>query len=258
MNRPFSGRGFPAHILGVLGGMGPLATVDFLRKLVTMTEATRDQDHLPMLVRFCPEIPDRADALAGRGESPLPGLVAAARALEAGGAQFLAMPCNTAHAWYEQISRAVSVPLLHIADATLAETAVLSGAAAVGLLATTGTLRAGIYQSRSASAIDWVTLDEEAQERLVMCGIRAVKARRLGEAVRLLSAAAEALIDRGATSIVMGCTEVPVALADLVLSIPLVDPTLALAKACLAWAADAPGSRVAEDKRGAQRSATNG
>ncbi len=107
--------------LGVLGGMGAMATVDFLRKLVEATPAERDQEHIPLIVRFCPEVPDRAAALAGSGPSPQPALVAAAVELAAAGAQALAIPCNTAHYWYDALCAAVPIPILHIVDAALAE-----------------------------------------------------------------------------------------------------------------------------------------
>ena len=105
--------------VGVLGGMGALATVDFLNKLVLATPAACDQEHIPLLVRFCPEVPDRADALLGCGPSPVSALVAAALSIEQDGAQCLVIPCNTAHAWYDDISNSITIPILHIVDAAL-------------------------------------------------------------------------------------------------------------------------------------------
>lgn len=222
--------------VGVLGGMGALATVDFLHKLVLATPANCDQDHISLLVRFCPEVPDRVDALLGRGPSPESALVAAALGLERGGAQCLAMPCNTAHAWHDAIAHALSIPILHIADASLKAVCLLGAPDAVGLLATTGTLRSGIYQSRGGNDVGWITSNDDEQDQWVMPGIRAVKANRLDDGARLLQLAAEALIRRGAKSIIMGCTEIPIALAHQTIGVPLVDSTLALARACVAWA----------------------
>lgn len=235
--------------VGVLGGMGALATLDFLHKLVVATPANCDQDHIPLLVRFCPEVPDRVDALLGRGPSPEPALIAAAQMLERGGAQCLVMPCNTAYAWHDAIARAVSIPISHIADEALTAAWLLGEPDAVGLLATTGTLRAGIYQSRGGSSVSWIISSDDEQDQWVMPGIRAVKANRLEEGTRLLQMAAEALVHRGARSIVMGCTEIPIALACQATAVPLVDPTLALAHACVAWAgatATAVGANPAE------------
>ena len=221
--------------VGVLGGMGALATVDFLHKLVLATPANCDQDHISLLVRFCPEIPDRVDALLGRGPSPEGALVAAALGLQRGGAQCLVMPCNTAHAWHDAIAHAVSIPILHIADAALKAACVLGEPDAVGLLATTGTLHSEIYQSRGGDDVGWIMSSNDEQEQWVMPGIRAVKANHLEDATRLLRLAAEALIRRGAKCIIMGCTEIPIALAHKELGVPLVDPTLALAHASVVW-----------------------
>lgn len=236
MSHPSLTQPITYRTVGVLGGMGALATVDFLQKLVAATPATCDQEHVPLLVRFCPEIPDRADALLGRGPSPEAALVAAAQDIERGGAQCLAIPCNTAHAWYVAIARAVSIPVLHIADAALLAVSRLGAPDAVGLLATTGTLRSGIYQLHGGPAVGWISSSDEEQDRWVMPGIRAIKANRLDEAARLLRMAAVALVARGAKSIVMGCTEIPIALARQDLGVPLVDSTMALANACVAWA----------------------
>ncbi|MCA3229774.1 MAG: aspartate/glutamate racemase family protein [Burkholderiales bacterium] len=246
--------------LGVLGGMGAMATVDFLRKLVEATPAERDQEHIPLIVRFCPEVPDRAAALAGAGPSPQPALVAAAVELAAAGAQALAIPCNTAHYWYDALCAAVPIPILHIVDAAVAElqrrgmsppgrpkgespSAPREGgpvSGPVGLLATSGTVHAAVYPQR-APQLRWVVPSAAELDKLVMPGIRAVKAQRLAEGRALLGAAAEALVARGARVIVLGCTEVPVALdptadAERLLGVPLLDATAALAARCVAWA----------------------
>ncbi len=225
-------------VLGVLGGMGPLATVDFLRKLVQLTPARTDQEHIPLIVRFCPEVPDRVQALIGNGPSPEAALVAAALALQDAGATGLAMPCNTAYAWFEPIASALRIPLLHIVDAALAaaRAAAPDPSAPVGILATAGTFRSGIYRQRGGSHLCWIEPTDVEMTTLVTPGIHAVKANRHGEAARLLTDAASALRQRGAEVIVMACTEVPLALADVDLGVPLVDSTAALAEACVAWA----------------------
>ena len=286
--------------LGVLGGMGAMATVDFLRKLVEATPAERDQEHIPLIVRFCPEVPDRAAALAGAGPSPQPALVAAAVELAAAGAQALAIPCNTAHYWYDALCAAVPIPILHIVDAALAElqrrgmspqgrpkgeftsaqregclilpqgrpkgeltsaqregcfilpqgrpkgesaSAQREGSPVsgpVGLLATSGTVHAAVYPQR-APHLHWIEPSAAELDTLIMPGIHAVKAQRLAEGRALLGAAAEALAARGARVIVLGCTEVPVALdpiadTERLLGVPLLDATAALAARCVAWA----------------------
>jgi len=232
-------------MVGVLGGMGPLATVDFLHKLVTSTPADSDQQQVPILVRFCPEVPDRVAALLDGGPSPEPALVAAARALERGGAAFLAMPCNTAHAWYDAVAAAVSIPFLHIVDTALDEVERLGAAGAVGLLATAGTRRSAIYASRGGPATRWLESTDDEQSRWVAPGIRAIKNHRNADGAALLRHAAEVLIARGARAVVMGCTEIPIGLAGQDLGVPLVDPTLALARACVARAGNGATERPA-------------
>ncbi len=133
--------------VGVLGGMGPDATVDFMAKVIAATPADKDQDHIPMLVDHDPTVPNRQDAILGDGEDPGPALAAMARRLEAAGADFLVIPCNTAYVFQDAITAAVDIPLVSIIDVSIAEVAgKLPGARAVGLLATDGCLEAGMFQ----------------------------------------------------------------------------------------------------------------
>src|SRR4051812_27943024 len=126
----------PGQIVGVLGGMGPAATVDFLRRVVAATPATRDQDHLRLLVDSNPAVPDRTAALLGAGPDPTPVLVAMARGLEAQGADLLVMPCNTASAFADGVQRAVTVPLLRWPDVVAEELLARRPGAVVGILGT--------------------------------------------------------------------------------------------------------------------------
>ncbi|HXF67998.1 MAG TPA: amino acid racemase, partial [Burkholderiales bacterium] len=134
------------RLLGVLGGMGPLATVDFMRKVIEATPARSDQEHLPLIVYSVPQVPDRTAAILQGGASPLPAMLRGIEVLGRAGAQALAIPCNTAHYWYDELVRQGGLPILHIADAACAalERRGVRGAA-VGLLATSGTLAAGFY-----------------------------------------------------------------------------------------------------------------
>ena len=135
--------------VGVIGGMGPDATVDFMSSVIGFTEAARDQDHVRMLIDNNPRVPCRQEALLGDGDDPGPVMADMARGLEAGGADFLVMPCNTAHAFADAIRDAVSIPLLSILDVTVAA---CQGHAAVGMLATRGCLDAGVYQKVFAAS----------------------------------------------------------------------------------------------------------
>ncbi len=135
-------------VVGVIGGMGPDATVDFMSSVIAFTDAAQDQDHVRMLVDNNPAVPCRQQALLGNGEDPGPVMARMARGLEAAGADFLVMPCNTAHAFADAVRSAASIPLLSIVDVTVAA---CSGHALVGMLATRGCLEARVYQDAFAS-----------------------------------------------------------------------------------------------------------
>jgi len=224
-------------LIGVLGGMGPLATVDFLDKLVRSTPARCDQDHVPWLAWNVPQIPDRQKALAGIGESPLPAMLEGIAALNSAGATRIAIPCNTAHLWYEQIAAASRAPLIHIVDAAIAAVERrAAGRGIVGIVATRGTLAAGMYQQRLAARdIPCVVNSDEELDVLFTPGCYAIKQNQLEHGGTLLEAAARQLVARGAQTLVLACTEVPVGLARVQSTLlPIcVDATQALANACV-------------------------
>lgn len=232
-------------LIGVLGGMGPAATVDFYGKLIAATTAQSDQDHLPVLIHGIPQIPDRSNAFLNDGPSPQPMLMAFAQRLETAGAQVIVMPCNTAHLWHADVAASVSVPVLHIVDSVV--TAIMRRMQGgeplpVGLLATTATLQGELYPRRSAAIgalhLHWITPTAEQQQRWVAAGITAVKAGRMGTGRRLLALAARALVARGAQVIVLACTEVPLVLGAVTDGVPNLDATALLADATAQWAAD--------------------
>lgn len=222
-------------MIGVLGGMGPLATVDFMKKIIDATPAAGDQSHVPVLAHNDPRIPDRSDAILGKGPSPLPALLRGVQTLAAAGARCIAVPCNTAHHWHAELAAQSPVPLLHIADA-VSDAVRARGARRIGLLATDGTLQAGIYQRRiDMPDIAWLTPDA-AEQKQVMAGIRAVKAGELAQGRLLLEAVARALLARGAEVIVLACTEIPLALeSGAIARESCLDATQALAAGCVAW-----------------------
>jgi aspartate racemase len=220
-------------MLGVLGGMGPMATVDFMRKLTENTEAVRDQDHLPVFIYSATHVPDRTAFILGQEADPFPDLRAALALLEAAGADVIAIPCNTAHYWHAALQAETRVRILHIVDGVAAELA-RRGAEGetVALLATDGTVKTGLYQNRLAARGFSCIVPDPAHQEAVMRGIYLVKAGRMAEAEGVLQGEAEALRRAGCRQIVMGCTEIPLALegseADLRSS--LVDATEALAR----------------------------
>jgi len=228
--------------IGVLGGMGPLATADFMAKLVYATPVTHDQDHFPVSVDSTPQIPDRVAALEGRGRDPLADLVAAARRLQASGCDLIAMPCNTAHLWHARLAAQVSLPLMHIVDAVDAELGTLRK---VGLLGTTATLTNGLYQRHPGMDRHWVLPDMEVMRDLVMPGIAAVKVGDMLAAARLLRSAARKLASNGAEAIVLACTEIPLALTADDVPVRMVDATFALARHTVAAARSIGASATA-------------
>lgn len=224
--------------IGILGGMGPLATVDLMAKIIANTPATRDQDHVPVVAWNVPQVPDRQRALAGEGPSPLPAMQEGIDHLNRAGATCIAIACNTAHHWYDALQAQSATPILHIAQVTLE--ALRSGMqdnGPVGLIATHGTLQARLYQDLLEPAgIACITPDEEQMASLFVPGCYAVKRGELDAGGRLLERIGEALVAAGATRLVLACTEVPVGLERI--HSPLlpvcIDPTLALAQACIA------------------------
>lgn len=220
-------------MLGVLGGMGPMATVDFMAKIAHNTEAARDQDHVEMVACSAAGIPDRTEAILGRGPDPLPAMRAALVRLEAAGATFIAFPCNTAHHWHGALQRHASARILHIVDAVVERLGTATGD--VGVLATDGTLKARIYQDRLGRHGINCRAPDAAGQAEVMRAIRLVKAGRSAEAAAILTEQAEALIAAGCARVAMACTEIPVALAGAEgdLGSRLLDATDALAAACV-------------------------
>jgi aspartate racemase len=235
-------------LVGVLGGMGPWATLDFLQKILKATPACRDQDHVPVLVSNIPQIPDRTAAYGGEGESPLDALIANGQRLKAGGASVLVMPCNTAHLWFDDLESALATPMLHIVDSALRELQPTgTKISTVGILGTDATLASGLYPNRAlavGAAVRWVQPTAREMIELLMPGIRLVKAGRLDEGREHLNAVARSLVRRGAQALVMACTELPLVLDNSIDGIAAVDPTSALARAVVHLSkhgSDAPG-----------------
>jgi aspartate racemase len=230
-----------AGVVGVLGGMGPLATIDFMSKMMALTEASTDQDHVPVVVSSIPQVPDRTEAFRGEGISPVAAMVDSAQRLVAARAGLVVIACNTAHLWYDEIEGAIGLPMIHLVDAAIEDAAMLAGPEGrIGLLGTDATLASGLYVNRAAPAsmpqgVHWLLPTAGEMIELVMPGIAAVKAGRLESAASLLLAAAQALMQRGATAIILGCTEIPVVLNKGNSPLPVIDATAALARRAVAW-----------------------
>jgi aspartate racemase len=228
-----------ARVLGVLGGMGPLAGATFLQRLTLLTPAERDQDHIPAVLWSDPRVPDRTAARLLGGQDPLPALLRGIRGLEAAGCGAVAIPCNTAHGWFDAMQAATRLPILHIVEAAMDELLRLGVTGGpIGLMATQGTLAMRLYQDRlEGRGYQVLVPAAEAMDRIVMPAIDAVKANRVAEAHAPLAEIAMALAARGARAVVLGCTEIPLAIAaGPPLPLPVVDTIDALARAAIAWA----------------------
>jgi aspartate racemase len=224
------------RIIGVLGGMGPDATVNYFARLVATTHARCDSDHLRIIIDNNPKVPDRTAAILGAGKSPLAELTRSARALERAGADFIAIPCVTVHFFHAELQRRTRLPVLHIVQETVASLkARRPRPRQIGLLATTGTIRSGLFQEALRGTRTVLHLPpDETQERLVMKAIYAIKAAGPGDAPRrLIREAAEGLLAEGVEAIIAGCTEIPLVLRDGDLPVPVIDPLAVLAEAAI-------------------------
>ena len=238
--------------IGVAGGVGPAATVDFLDKIVRNTPARCDQEHLKVVVEQNPQIPDRTAHLLGQGADPTIALYATCKRLEAAGADIIASPCNTAHAFVGRIQPCLSIPIVNM----LRETAERirrrhGGCSKVGLLATSGTIASRVYHEVIAEAgFELLVPDAENQDRVMnaIYGPRGVKAGfTAGECVDDLLRALASLARRGADVIILGCTELPLLLAQSDAfpvagrTVAVLDPTSVLAAKCVSLGRQAAG-----------------
>ena len=218
-------------MIGVLGGMGPKATADFLMKLVDATPVNSDADHIPVVALFHPQIPDRSHAIINGGPSPLPELISMAKTLKSAGADFVVIPCNTAHHWYNDLVDHVELEFLNIVDA-VCQALIYRGAdkGSIGLMATPGTLKSGFYQHRLAELGYQCHVPNKVSIVRIQRGIEAVKANDLKAGRQILVQEVKALQDRNITTIILGCTELPLVLNDPEL---FIDSSQALADACV-------------------------
>nr|2DX7_A Chain A, aspartate racemase [Pyrococcus horikoshii OT3]2DX7_B Chain B, aspartate racemase [Pyrococcus horikoshii OT3] len=210
--------------IGILGGMGPLATAELFRRIVIKTPAKRDQEHPKVIIFNNPQIPDRTAYILGKGEDPRPQLIWTAKRLEECGADFIIMPANTAHAFVEDIRKAIKIPIISMIEETAKKVKEL-GFKKAGLLATTGTIVSGVYEKEfSKYGVEIMTPTEDEQKDVMRGIYEGVKAGNLKLGRELLLKTAKILEERGAECIIAGCTEVSVVLKQDDLKVPLIDP----------------------------------
>ena len=224
--------------IGILGGMGPLATADLFRKIVLLTDAARANDHIRIYIDDNASIPDRTAAILSGGADPLPAMTDSLRKLEACGADCIIMPCNTAHYFLPRLQTLTAVPFLSMLEATARACAARFPGGTAAVLATKGTLSAGLYQAALEQAgVPFLIPHDAEQDALMRVIYDGVKAGKGPEAYRAdMEAVAEALTARGADYFILGCTELPLATQALALEIPAVDPTEELAKGAIRFA----------------------
>ncbi len=221
--------------VGILGGMGPAATVDLMQKVIDATPAKRDQEHVPMIVWNIPQIPDRnvyiaatAEGKSGLYPSPCPAMCDGAKALAAAGAEAIVIACNTAHYWADEIAAAANIPLIHIADAALAglQRAELDNAM---LLATNGTHQLGLYEKRAARFGITLARPDDLSQTRIMAVIALVKAGHIAEARAEMLTTLDQLSADGTKMFLLGCTELPLVVRGTPFEAKSIDATMALA-----------------------------
>ncbi len=219
--------------LGIIGGMGPLATADLFYKIISFTNADCDEAHIHIVIDNNPKIPDRTKAILAGSDEPLLYILKAAKRLEDMGAQLLLMPCNTSHAFYARLCESLNTPVINMIEETAKHVSAMNITKA-GLLATSGTLFARLYENElDKYGIDSLRPTQGGQDEIMKLIYGGVKG---GSASYDVSAVKEELLrmrDSGAQTFILGCTELPIAFEKYRIEFPSVDPTQILAKASI-------------------------
>lgn len=224
--------------IGILGGMGPLATVDLFRRIVELTDAGSDNEHIRIYIDDHAQIPDRTAAILAGGEDPFPYMKESLEKLVQAGADFIIMPCNTAHYFLPKLQAVSPVPFLSILDATADAAAERFPGGTAAILATSGTIRSGLYQGAfEKRELPYLVPDEREQDALMRVIYEGVKAGAAPDVYReAFFGVLSSMAARGAGYFVLGCTELPIAAQLLSPDVSLIDPTEELAKAAIRFA----------------------
>lgn len=222
--------------LGILGGMGPEATILMFQKIVSLTPAEKDQDHLEIFIHNNTKIPDRTDAILHGGASPLESLCHSAELLSRIGADVIIIPCMTSHFYIDQILEKIHIPIINaVEESVLFIRNIYPDVKNVGILSSTGTMKSGLFQKElSKESMTPIVLSMDLQDALVMDSIYGKKGIKAGykddNVKEKLIKATKSLISQGAECIIAGCTEIPLALKKEDIFLPLIDPMDVLAK----------------------------
>lgn len=225
--------------IGIIGGVGPLASCDIFRKIIDLSDVKLDQDHVRVCIDSNTNIPDRTAAILDNGPDPVPEMVKSAVRLQSMGADVLIIPCNTAHYFYDDIVRFVDIPILNMIEETVNEVAG-KGYKKVGLLATDGTCRSGIYSDAfSKRGIQTIMPHGENQKAVMNLIYDGIKAGREDADISSFENTLDKLQKEGVEVLILGCTELPVAFELYGLRQNNMDPTAILAKAALKFVGEA-------------------
>lgn len=221
--------------IGILGGMGPMATVDLFKKVVANTLAGSDREHIRIYIDNNAQIPDRTAAILDGGEDPVPAMLESLRKLEGCGADCVIVPCNTAHYFVPRLQAQTETPILNMIEETAKACATELPGKVAGLLGTTGTLKTGLYNHALRGAdVDYILPDEGCQQALMRVIYDGVKADADPESYRAdMEFVLKTMSAQGAQYFILACTELPLAFEALRLPQTAVDPTLVLARAAI-------------------------
>ena len=219
--------------MGIFGGMGPEATADLYQQVLRLVPAEKDQEHIPTIIFSNPKVPDRMAAIRNGGEEILPYLEYSVKKLEASGASFIAIPCNTVHYFYDEMDKVVNIPIINMIKETALETQKLyPDKKKIGLLATSGTIESGLYTKELEKlGYEVIVPTDSIETHMVMKAVAGIKAKSRPETNEdLLAIAGQYLMDNGAEVIVLGCTEIPLAYNPARVDLPAINATQVLAK----------------------------
>jgi len=235
------------HIIGgVLGGMGPLATVDFMSNVISLNPIQTEKDHIHLIVDQNPHVPNRQIKTSAQRNKISSLLAERAMKLEAAGADFLVMPCNTAHMFADAIKKVISIPFLNIVEETVAEISRYhSKKTTVGIMATSACLESMIYQEGLVNANrNFIIPNERIQKKCMQIIFSIKDGRDIKSMQKEMKQVAEHLIAMGAEIIIAGCTEIPLVIRDNDISVPLISSTEVLALKTIEFASGKKLKRI--------------
>jgi len=219
----------PPKTIGILGGMGPDATALFFQRVIALTPAQCDQEHIPIIINNNPQIPDRTDAILANGENPVPALQDAIIILEKASVDFIFIPCNTVHVYYDEMQRCVDVPIVNLIESVVDDILKrFPDINKVGLLSTLGTIKSGLYHNTLLKHDIELVAPNEVQHDNLQGAIQELK--KQSKDTSAIQSLANDLVRAGVQGIILGCTELSLIAKQLILSVPVFDSIEILAE----------------------------